>query len=257
MSAARVPAFFWYELMSPDVPASVAFYRRVIGWETAEMAGGVPYTVLSAQGAGIGGVMALTPEMIAGGARPGWVGYVGVDDVDGTVARITAAGGKVFRPPGDIPGVGRFAVVGDPYGAVFMLLKGSSPEGPKKLAPETPGGIGWHELHAGDGPGAWKFYSGVFGWTADQAMDMGPMGVYQTFKMDAAPTGGIMTRMPETPGPFWLFYFTVDGLDAAIARATELGGKVIHGPIEVPGGSHIVNMIDPQGVFFAMVAARR
>ncbi len=72
-----------------------------------------------------------------------------------------------------------------------------------------------------------------------------------------AVTGVMMTKTAETPTPFWLFYFNVDGLDAAMARATQAGGKVIMGPHQVPGGSWIAHCLDPQGAIFAMVAAQR
>jgi predicted enzyme related to lactoylglutathione lyase len=163
----------------------------------------------------------------------------------------------MVRPPEDIPGVGRFAVVTDPYGAAFNLFKDSSAMAPEPKVPETPGHIGWHELHAGDGVGAFAFYSGLFGWTKAQAMDMGPLGVYQLFAIDGVDSGGMMTKMPETPQPFWLYYINVAALDAAVAKVTEGGGKVVVAPNQVPGGSWVANCCDPQGAFFALVAPRR
>ena len=191
------------------------------------------------------------------GVGPRWMGYVAVDDVDAYAARVKAAGGSVHRAPDDIPGVGRFAVVADPHGAGFILFRGSSEPQSPPAAPGTPGHIGWHELHAGDGESAFAFYSGLFGWTKAEAMDMGPMGVYQIFATDGAPVGGMMTKMPETPAPFWLYYFNVDALDAAMARATKGGAKIANGPMEVPGGRWIVQCLDPQGAMFAMLAPKR
>jgi hypothetical protein len=112
-------------------------------------------------------------------------------------------------------------------------------------------------LQAGDGAGAFAFYSGLFGWTKGEAMDMGPQGVYQLFCTGGDPVGGMMTKMPEVPQPFWLYYINVAALDAAVAKVTEGGGKVIMGPMEVPGGSWIVNCTDPQGAYFALVAPTR
>ena len=87
------------------------------------MAGGRPYTILSAGDYGVAGAMTIPAEAKAMGARPCWSGYVWVEDVDKAAAKLTAAGGSVKRPPGDIPGVGRFAVVADPHGAFFMLFR--------------------------------------------------------------------------------------------------------------------------------------
>ncbi len=251
-------SFFWYELMTTDRAAALGFYQKLLGWEANDFAGSGPaYSVLSVGKCGIGGVMELTPEMRGAGVPPCWLGYVDTDDVDATVARITAAGGKVHRGPADIPGVGRFAVVADPYGAAFMLLKGSSPEGYVPPAPGTPGTVGWRELYAGDGAGAFAFYSSIFGWTKGDAVDMGSMGAYQLFAAGAEPIGGMMTKPPQVPVSAWLFYFNVESIDAATAAATAGGARVLHGPSEVPGPMWIVQCLDPQGAMFAMVAAKR
>jgi uncharacterized protein len=128
---------------------------------------------------------------------------------------------------------------------------------PTPPPPGTPGHIGWRELHAGNGDGAFAFYSKLFGWTKADAMDMGACGVYQIFAIDGAPSGGMMTKMPDTPAPFWLYYFNVDAIDAAAGRAKDAGGKVLMGPHQVPGGGWIVQCFDPQRAMFALVANKR
>ena len=250
--------FVWYELMTTDNAAASAFYRAVVGWEPRDSGmPGMDYTLLKAQDVEIAGMMDLPDELLSMGVPPCWTGYVGVDDVDAYAARVTAAGGSVKREAQDIPGVGRFAVVEDPYGAAFILFKGNGEQQPSATGAETPGHIGWHELHAGDGAGAFAFYSSLFGWTKADAMDMGPLGVYQMFAIDGAPVGGMMTKMPEAPQPFWAYYINVPALDAAVAKIHAGGGKVLMGPHEVPGGSWIVNCADPQGAFFSLVAPQR
>ena len=118
------------------------------------------------------GLMAIPETMCAGGAKPCWSGYVSVDDVDGDAARVIAAGGAIARGPEDIPNVGRFAVATDPGGAVFLLFKPNTQEEPKNVAPMTPGHMGWHELHAGNLAREFAFYSRLFGWTKDRAVDL-------------------------------------------------------------------------------------
>ena len=170
--------FVWYELITSDTSAAESFYRRVLGWDVKD-AGmeGFAYQVISVGPTMIGGMMALPEAARVMGARPAWLGYIGVDDVDIHAGRVTAAGGAVHRAPEDIPGVGRFAVVADPDGAVFVLFCGSSDQAPQAAAPGAPGHVGWRELHAGDGESAFAFYAGLFGWTKGEAVDMGPMGV--------------------------------------------------------------------------------
>jgi predicted enzyme related to lactoylglutathione lyase len=174
----------------------------------------------------VGGLMPIPEEARALGTRPRWTGYIAVDDVDAYATRVKSAGGAIHRAPENIPGVGRFAVAADPHGAVFNLFKGASDEEPEPVVPGTPGHVGWHELHAGDGESAFAFYSGLFGWTKAEAMEMGPRGVYQIFAIDGAQAGGMMTKMPQTPAPFWLYYFNVDALDAAITRVKVRAGVV-------------------------------
>ena len=214
-----------------------------------------PYTIVNMGPSMVGGIMGVPPEAAASGARPAWLGHIGVDDVDEYAAKVTAAGGSIQRPPTDIPGIGRFAVVSDPQGAVFVMFK-PNVEGPAPV--DAPGRIGWRELHAGELEPAWEFYSGLFGWTAPAEVDMGPMGVYRMFATgEEMPVGGMMTKMPETPAAMWLYYITVDGIDAAIVRANEAGGTLLAGPHEVPGGQWIAQYFDPQGAMFAMVSFTR
>jgi predicted enzyme related to lactoylglutathione lyase len=246
--------FVWYELMTSDLDAAEKFYRDVIGWKTKDA--GMPgqrYTLAHAGESRTAGLMAIPQEACDAGAQPGWIGYVGVDDVDAYAARVKEKGGSVHRDPADIPGVGRFAIVADPQGIIFALFKGAGTP-PPAVAAGTPGHAGWHELHAQDGVKAFEFYSDMFGWTKADAMDMGPMGVYQLFAIDGVPVGGMMTKMPSTPSPFWLYYFNVAEIGAAEGRAKAGGGQVINGPMQVPGGSWIVQCLDPQGAMFAMVA---
>ncbi len=249
----------WYELMTTDTKAAQAFYTQVVGWSAADSGmPGMDYTLLSAGSHQIAGLMELPAEACAMGARPGWIGYVAVADVDAMAAQVQAAGGQVHKPAEDIPGVGRFAVVADPGGASFCLFRGLSAEAPPAAPPGTPGTMGWHELHAEDGTREWGFYSALFGWAKDTTMDMGALGVYQLFRTGGAEAaGGIMTRMPGMPQSFWLYYVNVDAIDAAVARITGAGGQIINGPMEVPGGNWIVNAVDPQGAVFALVAPRR
>ena len=221
MSATKAK-FVWYDLMTTDTKAAERFYGDVVGWSSrnSEMAG-PPYTLLLMGESMVGGIMPIPPE--AAGAAPTWMGYIGVEDVDAYAEKVKAVGGAVRRAGTDIPGIGRFAVVTDPGGAYFILFKGTAAAAPAYGSDDL-GRIGWHELHAGDGEKAWEFYSGLFGWTKEMAVDMGPMGVYQTFETGGA-GGGMMTKMPQTPVPFWLYYFNVDSVAAAVGRIERAGGR--------------------------------
>jgi predicted enzyme related to lactoylglutathione lyase len=246
--------FVWYELMTTDPEAAKSFYGKVVGWG-AQDAGipGVAYTLLKLGAASIGGLMALPEEARRAGAPPSWIGYVGVDDVDAVVDRIKQLGGRVSVPPSDIPDVGRFAVVSDPQQAMFALFKPLRPAADQPPAPGTPGTIGWHELMAVDWEKAFAFYSGLFGWQKAEAVDMGAMGKYQLFSTGGHPIGGMFNKPAAVPAPFWLYYINVDDIDAAVERVKAGGGQIVNSPMEVPGGSWIVQCTDPQRAMFALV----
>jgi predicted enzyme related to lactoylglutathione lyase len=249
--------FFWYDIMTTDPKAAAKFYADVVGWGITPAVGGHDYTVFTVDGQGVAGLMSIPDEAAASGAKPGWLGYISADDVDASVAKLKQAGGTVHREPFTVPDIIRFAVVADPQGAMFYIGKGLSKETPREFPMGTPGTIGWRELYAGDGPSAYAFYEKMFGWTKAEAMDMGPMGVYQIFATGDVPNGAVMTKPDAVPHPVWGFYFNVPAIDAASDRVRAGGGNVVNGPMEVPGGQWIVQCVDPQGAFFALVAPKR
>jgi predicted enzyme related to lactoylglutathione lyase len=254
MSPSPAP-FVWYELMTTDAIAAEKFYKDVVGWKAQDMSqGDMKYTGLLAADTPVAGLMTLPKDACDAGAKPGWTGYIGVDDVDATAGRATKAGGKIHVPPTGIPNVGRFAMVADPQGTVFCLFKPNGDMPRPAADPNTAGTVGWHELYAVDGEKAFPFYAELFGWTKAEAMDMGAMGVYQLFAAGGAPIGGMMTRPPGVPASFWNYYFQVDGIGGAMERLKAGGGRVINGPMEVPGGNWIVQGLDPQGAMFSLLS---
>jgi hypothetical protein len=257
MMAVSPNSFVWYELMTTDLPAAEAFYEKVVGWRAQDS--GQPdmrYTIMSAGEKMVAGVMPMPEEVCAAGGRPGWLGYIGTHDVDAATKRVSEAGGFVHRAPADIPNVGRFSVVADPQGAVFMLFTPMGGDNAPVPA-ATPGHVGWRELYATDWATAFDFYAAQFGWTKKDALDMGPMGVYQTFAAGGDAIGGMMNKPDGIPAPVWQFYFNVDEADSTAKRVTDNGGKVLMGPLQVPGGGWILQCMDPQGATFALVACKR
>ena len=251
-------SFIWYELMTTDVAAAETFYKNVVGWTSQPFgSSGMDYIVFNAGERGVAGLMLLPEEAKAMGTPPCWMGYIFAGDVDAATTSVKRAGGAVYREPTDIPEVGRFSVVADPQGAAFMLMSPTGPDQPP-VPRTTPGHVGWHELYAGDWKSAFDFYAGQVGWKKGEAMDMGDMGVYQTFSAGSGdPVGGMMTKPEEMPSAAWQFYFNVTDIQAGSKRITDHGGKITMGPIEVPGGSWIVNAQDPQGAHFALIAPKK
>lgn len=250
-------SFVWYELLTTDTKAAETFYHDVVGLAARDASmPGMNYTLLTKGETLVGGVMNLPEDARKMGTPPNWIGYVAVDDVDDAAARVKQLGGAVHVEPRDIPNVGRFAIVADPQNAYFALFKPLNAAQQRPADMTSPGHIGWHELMAVDWEKAWSFYSGMFGWQKADAMDMGPMGKYQLFTAGAQPIGGMFNKPPAVPVPFWLYYFNVGDIDAAAGRVTAGQGKILNGPMEVPGGQWILQCMDPQGAMFALVGKK-
>ncbi|TPG39825.1 VOC family protein [Sphingomonas koreensis] len=244
----------WYELITADPDAAKAFYDDVVGWTIEpQPAGEMDYRMITTPGGHAGGVMRLDDQMKAGGAKPGWKFYIGVDDVDATVEKAKAAGGGVIMPPWTIDGVGRMALIHDPQGVVFYVMRGVSPEDSTAFDRMGLGKCNWNELNSDDQQGALNFYGEVFGWTYPDKMPMGPMGDYVFVDAAGTQIGAIMQRPADAPPADWRFYFRSPDIDAAADKVRALGGTVHHGPVEVPGGDRIIVASDPEGVSVGVV----
>ena len=245
--------FVWYVLMTSDVEAAKDFYTNVVGWIARDASmPGLPYTVFTAGEVPICAVMGLPEDLGSMDEGPGWIGYVKVNDVDATADRIKQLGGRVHVQPQDIMNVSRFSVVADPQRATLALFNWLTPRPDQAVDLRARGSIGWHELYAADWEKAWAFYSELFGWQKAQA-DSSALGTYQLFSAAGQPIGGMYTKPPEIPVPFWLYYFNVGDIDAAVRRVKAGNGRILKGPAEVPGGNWIVQCVDPQGAIFALV----
>jgi len=260
-----VGSFIWYELMTSDPEAAHAFYNSVVGWTigASEMpAGGIDYRMIQrTDGGNAGGVLALTDEMIGGGAKPGWLGYIYVPDVDAEVASIVADGGTVQLPPITLDGVGRMAMVSDPLGAAFYVMTPQPPADVEDATSEVftvdrPQTVRWNELVSPDDDAAVAFYTRHFGWTQEGAMPMGPLGDYRFLQLEGVGIGAVMKKAEFMQGG-WTFYVGVDDIDRAL-KAARTAGATAHGePQQIPGGEFTIHLTDPQGAFLGLVGPRK
>jgi uncharacterized protein len=248
--------FLWYELMTTDTKAATAFYARVMGWEPCDAsAPGMSYTLFKVGEETLCGLTDLQQAAKRAGAVPKWIGYVGVDDVDAAADQVSRLGGAVYVPPTSVPDISRFSVVADPQQATFVLFKLLKPDEAKHGDPNATGRVGWHELLATNWERAFSFYNVLFGWQRADA-DSEAASTYQQFSAGGQTIGGMYTKPASVPMPFWLYYFNTDDVDAATKRVTAGGGRILEGPIGVPGGNRVARCIDPQGAMFALAGKR-
>ena len=247
--------FVWYDLMTTDTEQGKAFYAALFGWGTQAWDGPMVYDMWTNQGTPMGGIMELPEDARKGGAPAHWLAYIGVEDLEAAVASAKSLGGTVLVDLTEIPSAGAFAVLADPQGAAFaMYLSGA--DSPTPVGRPQVGDVSWHELATTDYEAAFAYYHTLFGWEKGEPMDVGDAGVYQPFHC-AGMGGGMFNKPDEMPGPpFWLYYVKVDDIDQSVAKVRELGGHVVNGPMDVPGGDKVAQCLDPQGAAFAMHWAR-
>jgi predicted enzyme related to lactoylglutathione lyase len=247
--------FAWYELITTDMAAASAFYAGVVGWEVQDASmPDLAYNLFTVEGTSVSGLMDLPEDARKMGATPRWMGYVAVRDVDATADQTKRLGGAVYVPPTD-SNIGRISVVADPQTATLALIKGLKTRQRKPPELGRPGHVGWHELLAADWEQAFIFYGDLFGWQK-AATEIGPTETYQFFSSGGQTIGGMFTKRPQDPLPFWLYYFNVGDIDAAAERVKTGGGEVFTGPIELPSGNWIARCRDPQGAAFALQGPR-
>lgn len=257
----------WYELGTTDLDGASDFYSRILGWQVRDSGmEGFHYRLAQASNGLVAGMMSTAFQ--AGNPPPHWLIYFAVDNCDSSAAEIRTAGGSILREPADIPGTGRFAIVADPQGAVFGLLqpdmsqmsaadRAKAEAGEGAFDQRKAGHAHWNELMSSDPRAGFSFYSELLGWTRGEAMDMGDMGTYQLFRHRDTDIGAMMS-LGDAPVSAWIPYF---GLRRPVTLTAEAirsaGGRIHHGPVEVPGPKYIAVAQDPQGAWFAVVGTER
>ena len=244
--------FVWHELLTSDPKAAANFYTKTLGWKAEPWDKDPAYTLFRGENGLVGGAMTLPAEAKAAGAKPHWLSYIGTPDLKATVEAAQRLGAKVLKAISPIPSVGTFAVLADPQGAVFAPFTPESAAPPPSDSSHS-GEFAWHELITTDYAAGLRFYQELFGWEKTDSMEMPRLGVYQMFGLGGISMGGAYTKSDDMPfPPHWLPYASVADSPAASDLVAKLGGKVMTGPMEVPGGGLIAICEDPQGVMFAM-----
>jgi predicted enzyme related to lactoylglutathione lyase len=254
MAHATPGRFIWYDHLAHDAKAAMAFYSHVFGWTTQAIQMG--YTTFAGSQGPMAGTIDMPEAARKTGAPPHWTSNVFVADIGASVALVRELGGKVLDGPNEFPNVGSIAPITDPQGASIHLFQPSHPMTLHDLT--KPGEFVWHELVTTDHEAAFAFYSRLFGWKKTRDFDMGAMGKYLVYGTEGTDLGGMMTKPKDMPAPpHWLYYVEVADLAAAIERAKSKGAQLLHGPMEVPGGAHIAQLLDPGGAAFALHEAAK
>ena len=250
-SEATIGRFCWVELQTKDPAAARKFYGELFGWTYDEMP--MPqgtYAMARVGGKLVAGLMALPAEAAKLGVPPNWGSYVAVSDVKASTDVAAQLGAKVLVGPTPM-GPGSFSVLQDPTGGVFMLWNTTQSMGTMLYG--EPGALIWNELVSTNVDIAQRFYTQLFGWTAEAQTQ--PNMIYTVFKQGDAPVGGMMAQPPDMKGApsMWAVYFAVTDADETFAKATRLGAKVLMPATDIPDVGRLGWLQDPQGAVFAIL----
>ncbi len=232
-TTAKVARIFTVQLRTTDIDGARSFYARVLGTDAVVIA-------------------PLPPQAVARGARPHWLGYIDVPDLDRALAAFVARGATPLGPRAQTAEGLDFAVIRDPGGAVIALS--TQPPGGAQRAPE----VVWHQLNTADVSRAKRDYAELFGWRCDAPAREPSAGVVNhpfSWERAGAPAGA-MADIAGRPGvhAHWLFHFAVPSLDRALESVREWGGLTLP-VIELANGRRVAVCDDAQGAAFALIEA--
>jgi len=246
----------WPELATTDPQAAKKFYGDLFGWQAHDddMGNGQKYTTLKLKGHKVGALHGMQMEQ-QGAAPPHWMNYIAVDDAERVTQEAKRLGATIKLEPTEVMEHGIMAVIQDPTGAVFSLWQ------PKKHAGVElygePGSLVWTELYTDDPAAAERFYTQLFGYTAEH-MTAGPKDQpmdYTTFKNGDAMGAGMLKKPKEIAHvpPHWLTYFATADADATVEKAKTMGAEVLMPPTDIPDIGRFAILKDPQGAVFAII----
>jgi len=227
----------WAELVTSDPSAVAEFYRDLLGWryDPADQ-------VFRLRGAAVAG---LVPSR---GQPAGWVTYIACDDLAELTGLVADSGGEVLRPPEDLPGRGRYALLADASGAVFGAWQ-SGRFGGSQLGSE-PGTVCFSELATPDVAAGTTFYGKVFGWAA-QVGELAPGHPYHDWLIGDRVLGG-MYELPAGVSAHWRTTVEVADLERVLRRCRDRYGRVEVDPIEVTVGRY-ARIVDPYGAGLGVI----
>ncbi|MFE7646082.1 VOC family protein [Streptomyces phaeoluteigriseus] len=239
----------WADAMFSDVEGAKRFYGDVLGWTFGESSSEYGnYTQAYADGKA---VAAVVPPMPGQEGQSAWCLYLAAEDAAGTAARIRENGGEVLMGPMRVGEFGTMCLAREPSGAVFGVWQAGSHEGFDVMG--VPGAYAWAEVFTREPEKADTFFSAVYGYGQKQMEDEG--GDFRLYDLGEDPVLGRMEMgddfPPEVPS-YVNVYFTVPDCDEAVAKATELGGRLWFGPMGTPFGRFAI-LTDPQGANFSVI----
>ncbi|CAL9351970.1 VOC family protein [Streptomyces levis] len=242
----------WADAMFSDLEGAKRFYGDLLGWTFGESS--TEYGNYTEAYAGGKAVAAVVPPMPGQEGQEGlsqWCLYFAAEDAAATAARIREHGGEVLMEPMQVGDFGTMCLARDPGGVVFGVWQAGTHEGFQAMA--EPGAYVWAEVFTREPEKSDAFFPAVFSYR-QKDMEDGEMD-FRVYDLGERSVLGRMRMTddfpPEMP-PYINVYFTVEDCDAAVAKATELGGVLRFGPMTTPFG-RFAAISDPQGANLSLI----
>ncbi len=217
--------FVWADLVTDDVPTARQFYGEMFGW-TFQAVGN--YTIAANGDRPLCG-MFHRARPSGHVAQPRWFGYLSTRNVQRAERTVVKSGGRVLAEPQKFPKRGEQAVFADPEGAIFGVVKSSAGD-PEDLLAE-PGDWVWIQLLSRNAGKAADFYRAVGGYDVVENTSTNRLSDYVLVSKGyaRATVRTIPSTVPQVQ-PTWLLFVRVKDLGESVARAKQLGGKVLVEP---------------------------
>jgi uncharacterized protein len=245
----RLPGkFVWADLVTDDALAAQKFYTALFGWKFYDYGG---YLIGMNDDRPLCG-MFQRPRPADQNAKPRWLGFISVANVDRAQAAVTKAGGRVLAPPQKMPKRGEQAIFADAEGALFGVVKSSSGDPEDFLA--EPGDWIWIQLLSRDAPKAAEFYRNVGGYKIQENTKPGKLSDYVlTSEGYARATVGTIRSADEKIRPTWLLFVRVRNVSESVAKAKQLGGKGLIEPKPELFDGKVAVVADPTGAAIGLL----
>ncbi|WP_040797595.1 VOC family protein [Nocardia higoensis] len=246
----------WVDLFTSDPDRAIAFYGELFGWtaDRNEDFGG--YITFRSDGKAVAGGMGKSgPE----DGPDQWTVYLAATDARATAEAAAAHGGAVIVAPMEVGDLGTMAVLADSAGAGIGIWQANTfagietePMGEHDMWRH--GAPGWFELHTPEYDKTLTFYREVFGWQDVTEMPGPAEFRYSTIHAAHPMRGGVMDASAvsaEAVLPGWGVYFGSADVDTTVAKAVELGARLVHPAEDSPYGRMAV-LTDPTGARFSV-----
>ena len=231
--------FIWHDLVTSDVAEARDFYGQLLNW-TFEQRG--RYTIVKLNGKRIGGILDIQSKSLDRHVAR-WISSLSVPDVDQAASVVLSHGGKIHRGPEQIGDRGRVALVSDPHGAQFSLIR--TENGDPGDGPIEEGSWLWHELWTNDPIDSANFYKTLAGYSEIENIDS-----YLILKVDEQPRAGIRNLFNKALEQRWVPVIKVNDVKTISTLANQLGGRVIIEPENPDFVDQVALLADPSGALF-------